>query len=73
MKIKLDPANPQTWPKGRVNAERLDATTECELSAQQASDDAIAMENLANAVATSGRVVLATHSIKSADHSFKRG
>ena len=46
MKIKLDPTNPQTWPEGRVNTVRLDATTESELAAQQASDDDIAMRDL---------------------------
>lgn len=46
MKIKLDPTNPQTWPEGRVNSVRLDATTESELAAQQASDDDIAMRDL---------------------------
>ena len=39
MKIKLDPANPKTWPKGQINAARLDATTEAELTAQQADDN----------------------------------
>ena len=47
MKIKLDPAHHKTWPKGRVNAARLDATTEAELAAQQASDDASAMQDAA--------------------------
>ena len=47
MKIKLDPANPKTWPKGRINAARLDATTEAELAAQQASDDSAAMQDAA--------------------------
>ena len=47
MKIKLDPANPKTWPKGRINVERLDATTEAELAAQQASDDSAAMQDAA--------------------------
>ena len=39
MKMTVDPANPQIWPKGRINAERFDATTESELAAQQADDD----------------------------------
>ena len=47
MKIKLDPTNPKTWPKGRINAARLNATTEAELTAQQASDDASAMQDAA--------------------------
>ena len=47
MKIKLDPTKPQTWPKGRINAARLDATTKNELAAQQASDDSAAMQDAA--------------------------
>ena len=47
MKIKLDPANPKTWPKGQINAARLDATTEAELAAQQTSDDSAAMQDAA--------------------------
>ena len=47
MKIKLDVAKPKTWPKGRVNPARLDDTTETELAAQQASDDASAMQDAA--------------------------
>ncbi len=47
MKIKLDLANPQTWPKGRINEARLDATTESELGAQQAVDDANALQDAA--------------------------
>lgn len=40
MKITLDPANPQTWPKGRINEALLDATTEIESAAQQTVDEA---------------------------------
>ena len=47
MKIKLDPAYPKGWPKGRINAARVDATTEAELAAQQTSDDADAMQDAA--------------------------
>ena len=50
MKIELDPANPENWPKGRINAARLDATTESELAAQQASNDEVAMRKAAGAV-----------------------
>ena len=45
MKIKLDPTNPQTWPKGRINAARVDSTTQSELAAQQAVDDANATQD----------------------------
>ena len=47
MKIKLDLAKPNTWPAGRINAERLDSTTEAELAAQQVSDDVSAMQDAA--------------------------
>jgi putative transcriptional regulator len=47
MKIKLDPAKPQTWPKGRINAAPLDTTTESQLAVQQASDNASAMQDAA--------------------------
>ena len=47
MKIKLDPAKSQTWPKGRINAAQLDATTETQLAAQQASDDSAARQDAA--------------------------
>ncbi|MGB4116613.1 MAG: hypothetical protein WBK51_08725 [Polaromonas sp.] len=47
MKIKLNSANPQTWPEGRINAARLDATTESQLAAQPASDESAAMQNAA--------------------------
>ena len=50
MKLTLDPANPETWPNGRINAERLDATTEAELALQQAIDDEVAMLGGAKAV-----------------------
>ena len=47
MKIKLDLANPKKWPKGYINPAQLDATTESELTAQQTSDDASAMQDAA--------------------------
>ena len=47
MKIKLYAANPQTWPMGRINAARFDATTESQLVAQQASDDPSTMQDAA--------------------------
>ena len=45
MKIELDPAKLETWPKGLINAARLDAQTEADLVAQQARDDATAMQD----------------------------
>ena len=49
MKIKLYAANPQTWPKGRLNEVRLYAITESDLAAQQAVDDAVAMQDVSEA------------------------
>ena len=45
MKLTLDPSNPQASTGGQINAEQIDATTETELAAQQASDDASAMQD----------------------------
>jgi putative transcriptional regulator len=47
MKIKIDPAKPRSLLKGRIDAARLDATTERMLASQQASDDAAAMQEAA--------------------------
>ena len=54
MTIKLYAANPQTWPKGRINAARLDATTESELAAQQASDDEVTMRDAKTRLSETG-------------------
>ena len=45
--IKVDPGNPATWPKGRVDAARVDSTSARALTRQQASDDAVAMQDAA--------------------------
>ncbi|MBI4757213.1 MAG: helix-turn-helix domain-containing protein [Betaproteobacteria bacterium] len=47
VRVKLDPSQPGAWPKGRVNYRLLDATTEEELAAQQAADDAESMQDAA--------------------------
>lgn len=52
MKITFDTANPQTWPKGLIYAEQLDATTQSELEAQQASDDEDAARDSVKIVST---------------------
>ena len=47
MKNKLNPANPQNWPNGRINLAKFYATTESSLAAKQASDDASAIQDAA--------------------------
>ena len=59
MKTSFDPANPQTWPKGRVNLARMDTTTESELAAQQASDDDSAARDAAEDV--NGSLIRSDH------------
>lgn len=45
--IKVDPKDIGSFSKGRVNKEILDETTEEDLTLQQASDDAKAMDDVA--------------------------
>lgn len=47
IRMKLDPLQPNSFAKGRVNHEKLDRTTEEALAAQQAEDDAEAMQDAA--------------------------
>jgi len=45
--VKVDPTVPSTFPKGRVNKRRLDATTEQDIARQQRIDDDEAMQDAA--------------------------
>ncbi|MCY4484994.1 MAG: helix-turn-helix domain-containing protein [Spirochaetaceae bacterium] len=45
--VTVDPDDAQTWPRGRVNYEVLDATTEQDIALQQQQDDAEAMQDMA--------------------------
>jgi putative transcriptional regulator len=47
MRIKVDLNNAQTWPKGRINLAKVDATTEDDIKRQQKEDDADAMKDAA--------------------------
>jgi putative transcriptional regulator len=47
MPVKLNAKNQAAWPVGRLDAARLDATSERELAAQQASDDVSAKRDAA--------------------------
>ena len=46
-RIKVDPDDPATFPKGRVDAARVDATTEAEIAAQEREDEEEAMQDMA--------------------------
>ena len=46
-RVRVDPGNPASLPKGRVDHEVLDSTTEADLAAQQQQDDAEAMRDVA--------------------------
>ncbi|MGD0960593.1 MAG: helix-turn-helix domain-containing protein [Methylomonas sp.] len=41
--VSIDPCNPASFPEGRVDFNRLDATSEQDITAQQRIDDANAM------------------------------
>ena len=46
-RVRVDPADPASLPKGRVDHEVLGSTTEADLAAQQQQDDAEAMRDVA--------------------------
>lgn len=45
--VTVDPMLPASLPPGKIDAQRLDATTEAELAAQQRVDDAEALQEAA--------------------------
>ena len=47
VRVKVDLAEPSTFPKGRVNRRRLDETTEQDIARQQLADDAESMQDAA--------------------------
>ena len=47
VRVKVDLSQPEQLPRGRVNPEMLDATTEQDLAVQQQRDDAEAMQDAA--------------------------
>lgn len=50
VRVSVDFKKPSTLPKGRVDPARLDATTDADLAAQEAEDDAEAMQDVARYV-----------------------
>jgi putative transcriptional regulator len=47
VRMKIDVLGAQAKPKGRVDVDRLDATTQADIAAQQASDEADAAQDAA--------------------------
>jgi putative transcriptional regulator len=47
VRVKIDPAVPASLAKGRIDPSRVDATTEKNIAAQRAADDAEAMQDAA--------------------------
>jgi putative transcriptional regulator len=47
VRVKLDPARPRAFPKGRVDRRRLDATSEQDVAHQQRLDDEAAAQDAA--------------------------
>jgi putative transcriptional regulator len=50
VRVKIDPAVPASLARGRIDSARLDATTEKDIAAQQAADEAEAMLDAARFV-----------------------
>lgn len=46
-RIRIDPDDPSTFPEGRIDVARVDATTEAEIAAQEREDDAEALRDMA--------------------------
>ncbi len=46
-RVRIDPDDPSTLPEGRIDAARVDATTETEIARHQQEDDAEAMLDVA--------------------------
>lgn len=47
VRVTIDPGNPSTLPKGRIDKARVEATPEKDIARQAASDDAQAMQDAA--------------------------
>ena len=46
-RVRIDPDDPATFPAGRIDPAKVDATTEAEIALQQQEDDAEAMQDMA--------------------------
>lgn len=47
VRVKIDPAQPSSLPKGRIDKARVDATSEADIARQAAQDEAQAMQDAA--------------------------
>lgn len=45
IRVTIDPAQPESLTHGRIDAERVDATTEDDIAAQAAADDALSLQD----------------------------
>ena len=46
-RIRTDPDDPSTFPKGRIDPAVVDATTEADIALQEREDEAVAMQDMA--------------------------
>ena len=46
-RVRVDPTDPSTFPEGRIDTVRVDATTEAEVTAQDQEDEAEALQDMA--------------------------
>ena len=46
-RIRIAPDDPSTFPEGRIDPARVDATTEAEIAAQEREDEAEALQDMA--------------------------
>ena len=47
IRIKVNPGDPDTFPKGQINSDLVDATTEAQIARQQREDEEEAMRDVA--------------------------
>lgn len=46
-RVRIEPRDPATFPEGRIDAAKVDATTKAEIGLQEREDDADAMRDVA--------------------------
>ena len=46
-RVRVDPDDPSTFPEGRIDPARVDATAEADIASQQREDEAAAMQDMA--------------------------
>jgi len=54
-RVRIQPDDPATFPEGRIDAAKVDGTTEAEIGLQQREDDADAMQDAARYGRENGR------------------